>query len=118
MIATVVGSYSFIKYSAAGYRYGMSSSMSYLNDWFFMPIWMFGWLPIIYFTRMKSVPEYFERRFDTKTRFMAILFITLYLVGYIGINFYTLGVALNALMPNLGVFAWAGIVAVVTTKIK
>lgn len=121
MIATVVGSYSFIKYSQAGYTYGVSSSMSYLNDWFFMPLWMFGWLPIIYYCRITSVPEYFERRFDTPTRVMAILFITLYLVGYIGINFFTLGVALDALFPEatlmgfeLGVFSYAAIVAVVT----
>ena len=115
MIATVVGSYSFIKYSQAGYVYGLSSSMSYLNDWFFMPLWMFGWLPIIYFTRMTSVPEYFERRFDTKTRVMAILFIGIYLVGYIGINFYTLGVALNALYPDISIFSYAVIVAIITS---
>ncbi|MEM9491660.1 MAG: sodium:solute symporter family protein, partial [Myxococcota bacterium] len=42
MIATVVGSYSFIKYSEKGFSHGLSSSMSYLNDWFFMPLWMFG----------------------------------------------------------------------------
>ena len=114
MIATVVGSYSFIKYSQAGYTYGLGSSMSYLNDWFFMPLWMFGWLPIIYFTRMSSVPEYFERRFDTKTRVMAIIFIATYLVGYIGINFFTLGVALNALYPDVGILSYAAIVAVIT----
>ena len=117
MIATVVGSYSFVKYSAAGFRYGLSSSMSYLNDWFFMPLWMFAWLPIIYFTRMRSVPEYFERRFDTPTRIMAILFLTVYLVGYIGINFYTLGVALKPLLGpllGLGVMELAAIVAIAT----
>ncbi len=114
MVATVVGSYSFIKYSQAGYTYGMSSSMSYLNDWFFMPLWMFGWLPIIYYCRITSVPEYFERRFDTPTRVMAIFFIIVYLVGYIGINFFTLGVALNAIYPALDVFSYAALVAIVT----
>jgi SSS family solute:Na+ symporter len=113
MIATVVGSYSFIKYSAAGYRYGLSSSMSYLNDWFFLPLWMFAWLPIIYFTRMTSIPEYFERRFDTPTRVMAILFVAVYLIGYIGINFYTLGVALHALL-GMDVMVAAAVVAVIT----
>ena len=56
MIASIVGSYSFIKYSAAGYTYGLSSSMSYLNDWFFMPLWMFGWLPIMYYARISFGP--------------------------------------------------------------
>ena len=113
MIATVVGSYSFIKYSAAGFRYGLSSSMSYLNDWFFMPLWMFMWLPIIYFCRLKSIPEYFERRFGPTARFLAILFITVYLVGYIGINFYTLGVALKHIL-GWSVFTTAVVVAIVT----
>ncbi len=33
LVATCVGSYSFIKYSAMGYMFGTSSSMSYMNDW-------------------------------------------------------------------------------------
>ncbi len=97
-VASIVGSYSFIKYSAAGFRYGMSSSMSYLNDWIVMGILMLGWFPIIYFSRSSSVPEYFGRRFDNRTRVMATAVIMLYMVGYIGINLYTMGVALNALL--------------------
>ena len=46
-VATVVGSYSFIKYSAAGYQYGLASSQTYLNDWFWMPLFLFGWYPIL-----------------------------------------------------------------------
>lgn len=113
MVATVVGSYSFIKYSATGYSHGLSSSMSYLNDFFFMPLWMFAWLPIIYFARVKSIPEYFERRFDTRARIMAIIFLAVYLIGYIGINFYTLGVALQAL-TGWDVMTAATAVAIVT----
>lgn len=30
--ATTVGSYSFVKYSEAGFSYGISSSQTYLND--------------------------------------------------------------------------------------
>lgn len=96
-IATVVGSYSFVKYSTAGYNYGLSSSQTYLNDWFWMPLWMFGWLPILYYGRVLSVPEYFERRFDRPTRLAATGVLLLYLVGYIGINFFTFAVFLNAL---------------------
>ncbi len=51
IVASAVGSYSFVKYSDTGFRYGLSSSMSYMNDWFFVPFFMFGWLPIIYFAR-------------------------------------------------------------------
>lgn len=113
-IATVVGSYSFIKYSAAGFRYGLSSSMSYLNDWFLVPLFMLGWMPIIYFSRVTSIPEYFEKRFNRPVRIVAVLLILVYLVGYIGINLYTLGVALSAIVPALGVFEWSIIIAVVT----
>jgi len=97
-VASIVGSYSFIKYSAAGYRYGMSSSMTYLNDWIVMTILLFGWFPIIYFSRSVSIPEYFQKRFDSPTRLMATIIIMLYMVGYIGINLFTMGVALEAML--------------------
>ncbi len=112
-VATVVGSYSFIKYAAAGYRYGFSSSMTYLNDWFLAPLFMLGWLPIIYYSRVVSIPEYFEKRFDRPTRVAAVVFILLYMVGYIGINLFTLGVAMHAIVPGIGIFGWAVIIAVI-----
>ncbi len=98
MVATGVGSYSFIKYSAVGFTYGMSSSMTYMNDWFFIPFFMFGWLPIIYFSRVRSIPEYFQRRFNTPARVMAVVIILAYMLGYIGFNLYTLGVAAKAVL--------------------
>jgi len=98
-IATLVGSYSFMKYAEAGYRYGLSSTMSYTNDWFALPLWMFAWLPIIYFMRITSVPEYFERRFGRDARVAGTILILLYMIGYIGFNFYTLGKALTPLFP-------------------
>ncbi len=98
-VVTVVGSYSFIKYSAAGYRYGLSSSMTYLNDWFLIPLFVLGWMPLIYYSRVTSIPEYLEKRFNTPTRVAAVVFIMLYMIGYIGINLYTLGVAMNAIAP-------------------
>jgi SSS family solute:Na+ symporter len=97
-IASVVGSYSFIKYSAAGFRYGMSSSMAYLNDWIVMSFLLLGWLPIIYFSRVGSVPDYFRKRFDERTAVMATIIVLIYMIGYIGINLYTMGVALNAML--------------------
>jgi len=97
-VATTVGSYSFIKYSAAGYQYGVCSTQSYLNDWFWMPLLLLVWLPIIYYRRVASVPEYFEARFGRSTRVAATAIILLYLVGYIGINLYTLGQTLETLL--------------------
>lgn len=97
-IATTVGSYSFVKYSDVGFRYGMSSTMSYLNDWFWMPILLFMWLPILYFGRIRSVPEYFERRFGVPSRIAATILILTYLIGYVGINLFTLGQVLETLL--------------------
>ncbi|MBN2594875.1 MAG: sodium:solute symporter family protein [Sedimentisphaerales bacterium] len=97
-VATVVGSYSFIKYSAAGFRYGISSTQSYLNDWFWMPILVLVWLPIIYYNKITSIPEYLEYRFDKKTRIAATVIILFYIIGYIGINLITLGRTLHTLL--------------------
>ena len=113
-IATMVGSYSFVKYSRVAYEYGISSTQTYLNDWFWMPILMFVWLPIVYFQRIQSVPEYFERRFGPSARLAATVFIMLYLVGYVGVNLFTLG---KALVPVLGwnVFTGAAVSCVLVT---
>ncbi len=104
-VATLVGSYSFIKYSEVGYQHGISSTQAYLNDWFWAPILLLVWLPIIYYQRIQSVPEYFERRFGRAARVTATLFILLYLIGYVGVNLLTLG---RALHPVLGWHEFTG----------
>ncbi|HUT55468.1 MAG TPA: sodium:solute symporter family protein [bacterium] len=114
-VSMVVGSYSFIKYSAVGFSYGLSSTMTYLNDWFLAPLFMLAWLPIIYYSRVSSIPEYFEKRFDRPTRIMAVIFIMVYMIGYIGINLFTMGMALSPIIPTFGVFQWAVVIAVVTS---
>jgi SSS family solute:Na+ symporter len=111
-VASVVGSYSFVKYSAAGFRYGMSSSMTYLNDWIVMGFLLLGWLPILYFGRIGSVPDYFKKRFDDRTAVMATIIVLLYMEGYIGINLYTMGIALNAMLGT-DIFLSAIVVAVI-----
>jgi SSS family solute:Na+ symporter len=100
IVATGIGSHSFIKYSAKGFEYGFSSTMTYLNDWFFMPFFMFGWLPIIVYTKIQSIPEYFEKRFSPITRLIATIFLLLYMVGYVGIGFLTMGKALLPMLPE------------------
>lgn len=100
IVATGVGSHSFIKYSAMGFQHGFSSSMTYMNDWFFMPFFLFGWLPIIVYTKIRSIPEYFEKRFSPSARFLATILLVLYMVGYIGIGFLTLGKAAQPLLPE------------------
>ena len=104
IVATGVGSHSFIKYSSKAFQYGFSSTMTYMNDWFFVPFFMFGWLPIIIYSRVRSIPEYFERRFNPTARFLATIMILLYMIGYIAIGFLTLATALYKIMglPLMG----------------
>lgn len=100
IVATSVGSHSFIKYSAKGFEHGLSSSMAYINDWFFVPFFLFGWLPIIVYTKIRSIPEYFEKRFSPSARFIATVLLLFYMIGYIGIGFLTLGKAALPLLPE------------------
>ena len=99
IIATGIGSHSFIKYSAKGFEAGFSSTMTYMNDWFFVPFFIFGWLPIIVYTKIRSIPEYFEKRFSPVTRFLATILLLLYMIGYVGIGFLTMGKAILPLLP-------------------
>ena len=98
LIATTVGSYSFVKYSNKGFAYGLSSSQTYFNEWIWFPLLVFGWLPILYFSRVTSVPEYFGRRFGAGVRMWATAFVLIYLIGYVGVNLFTMGKVLNALV--------------------
>ena len=100
IVATGVGSHSFVKYSAKGFEHGISSTMTYLNDWFFIPFFMFGWLPIIVYSKIRSIPEYFEKRFSPSARFLATILLLLYMIGYIGIGFLTLGKAVIPMLPE------------------
>ena len=100
IVATGVGSHSFVKYSAKGFEHGFSSTMTYINDWFFIPFFLFGWLPIIVYTKIRSIPEYFEKRFSPSARFLATILLLFYMIGYIGIGFLTLGKAILPLLPE------------------
>ena len=100
IVATGVGSHSFVKYSAKGFQDGFSSSMTYINDWFFVPFFLFGWLPIIVYTKIRSIPEYFEKRFSPSARFLATILLMFYMIGYIGIGFLTLGKAVIPMLPQ------------------
>lgn len=100
IVATGIGSHSFVKYSAKGFENGISSTMTYINDWFFIPFFLFGWLPIIVYTKIRSIPEYFEKRFSPSARFLATILLLVYMIGYIGIGFLTLGKAMLPLLPE------------------
>ncbi len=120
-VATLVGSYSFQSYSQVGYLYGFASMMPYTNEWFILPIFLVAWLPIIYYTRVQSIPEYFELRFDRPTRTAVLVLLLIYLEVYIGINLLTIGQVLFGVFrayapfetPDLNILLAAGLMALV-----
>ena len=116
-LATVVGSYSFVKYSGRAYKYGFAVTQNYLNDWMWVAIFIGAWLPVLWMSGVASVPEYFHKRFGPKVRAAVTTLLVLYMVGYIGINFRTLGIVLHKLQPMMtdpywSQLAWSSIVAV------
>ena len=114
LVATTIGSASFVKYSEIAYGYGIASTQSYMNDWFWVPLLIFGWLPILYFSRIVSIPEYFQRRFGKSTRQMATWLLLAYLIGYVGINLLSMGQALHILV-GWPIFISALVVAIIST---
>ena len=114
IVATGIGSHSFVKYSTKAYQYGFSSTMTYMNDWFFMPLFMFGWLPIVYYTKVRSIPEYFEKRFNKTARYLATTMTLLYMIGYIAIQLLTLATALYRIY-NIPLMATVIIIAIATS---
>ncbi len=97
-VATLVGSYSFVKYSNRAFENGFTATHAYLNDWPWLFFWLFGWFPVLYYSRVASVPDYFERRFGPGCRMAATLILLIYMIGYIGYNFLTIGVALEPVL--------------------
>ncbi len=115
-VATLVGSYSFMQYSQNGYNFGFSSMTAYTNDWFVLPLFLLVWLPIIYYSRLTSIPEYFERRFDRRTRIAVLVIIIIYLQGYIAFNLYSIGLALQSMLGG-HLIIWAAAIAVLTALV-
>lgn len=99
-VATLVGSYSFIQYSEVGYSRGMPCLGPYTNEWFVLPLFLGAWLPICYYNKLESVPEYFEKRFNKRVRQIVIGFLAVYLTGYIGVNLLTIGIAMKGIITT------------------
>ena len=97
MMATGIGAYSYLKYSEQGLNTGMNSAMVYMNEWFIVPLFFFGWLPLMYFTKTRSIPQYFEKRFNAVTRYITVIILLAYIFYYIGYNLFTIGVAFEGI---------------------
>ena len=87
--------------------------MTYMNDGFlcFIYVW---WLPIVYYTKVRSIPEYFEKRFNKTARYLATTMTLLYMIGYIAIQLLTLATALYRIY-NIPLMMTVIIIAIATT---
>ena len=97
MMATGIGAYSYLKYSEQGLNTGMNSAMVYMNEWFIIPLFFFAWLPLMYWTKTRSIPQYFERRFNAGTRYVTVVIMLAYIFYYIGYNLFTIGLAFQGI---------------------
>ena len=97
LMATGIGAYSYLKYSEQGLNTGMNSTMVYMNEWFIIPLFFFAWLPLMYWTRTRSIPQYFERRFNAVTRYLTVIIILAYIFYYIGYNLFTIGLSFQGI---------------------
>ena len=61
------------------------------------PLFFFGWLPLMYWTRTKSIPQYFEKRFNRTTRYITVCILLAYIFYYIGYNLFTIGLAFEGI---------------------
>jgi len=112
-VATLVGSYSFVQYAQTGFKFGLCSILPYTNEWFVLPLFLVGWLPIVYYNRVQSIPEYFERRFDRRTRMLVLVLMLIYLEGYVSINLLTIGIFMKGLFGGEVIY-WAVLMAVLS----
>ncbi len=112
-VATLVGSYSFVQYSEVGFKYGFCAMTPYTNEWFVLPLFLFGWFPLVYYHRLTSVPEYFERRFNPQVRFVVTVILLIYLQGYIAVNLLTIGRIMKGAL-GIDVMVGAALMAVIS----
>lgn len=112
-VATLVGSYSFVQYSEIGFKYGFCAMVPYTNEWFVLPLFLFGWFPLVYYHRITSVPEYFQKRFNPNVRFVVTIVLLVYLQGYVAVNLLTIGQILKGAL-GIDVMIGAAVMAVIS----
>jgi SSS family solute:Na+ symporter len=54
----------------------------------------------VVYSKIRSIPEYFEKRFSPSARFLATILMLFYMIGYIGIGFLTMGKAMLPMLPQ------------------
>lgn len=108
MVATSVSSEHFIAQVGAGYTHGMVVSVFGWNSWivYSLLIWIF--LPYYMRTRLYTMPEFLERRYNSATRSLFAVFCVIgYLFSLIAAPLYAGGLALQSMF---GIQLWPAIV--------
>ncbi len=68
----------------------------------------------MYYMKIKSIPEYFERRFNSNARYLATILTLIFMIGYIAIQFLTLATALYRIF-GIPLMATVVLIAIATT---
>lgn len=94
----LLSSHDFLTYSQTGYLAGLTGMAVYLGA-------CFGWTflataiqtPVLYYGGYYTITEWFERRFNTNTKFAGSIAVFIMMLALMGFNFYVSGIFLNQL---------------------
>ncbi|MSU51126.1 MAG: hypothetical protein EXS37_18905 [Opitutus sp.] len=98
MVATDISSEHFIANVGAAYKYGIVVAAGSWNTWIIYSLLIWIFLPYYYRTRLATMPEFLERRYNSTCRYIfAVFLIAGYVGGIIGGTLYAGGVALESI---------------------
>ena len=98
MVATDISSEHFIANVGAAYKYGVVLAAGSWNTWIIYSLLIWIFLPYYYRTRLATMPEFLERRYNSTCRYIfAVFLIAGYVGGIIGGTLYAGGVALESI---------------------
>lgn len=98
MVATDISSEHFIANVGAAYKYGIVLAAGSWNTWIIYSLLIWIFLPYYFRTRLATMPEFLERRYNAACRYIfSVFLIAGYVGGIIGGTLYAGGLALDSI---------------------
>ena len=98
MVATDISSEHFIANVGAAYKYGFVVAANGWNTWIIYSLLIWVFLPYYFRTRLATMPEFLERRFNSACRYLfSVFLIAGYIGGIIAGSLYAGGLALESI---------------------
>ncbi|MFQ5742890.1 MAG: sodium/solute symporter [Acidobacteriota bacterium] len=98
-LATQASDASFIGGAGLAYAYGVNAGIFNFTIGVFLPLVGLLLIPVLYRMGIVTLPSYFARRFDAKTRALKAVLFLFYRGGALGIYLYIPAVSLAAVYP-------------------